>query len=61
LLCRAGSKAISGNSHQACLSFRPSSSLRQQLHSAAMRPLARLEDERNSFALWYVGFRQSPK
>jgi len=42
------------------LSIRPSSSLRQQLHSPAMRLLARLEDERKSFAFWYVSFRQSP-
>ena len=43
-----------------CLSFRPSSALRQQLHSPAMRLLSRLEDERKSGAIWYEISRQSP-
>jgi hypothetical protein len=43
-----------------CLSFRPSSVLRQQLHSSTMRLLSRLEADRKSGAIWYVLFRQSP-
>jgi hypothetical protein len=43
-----------------CLSFRPSSVLRQQLHSSTMRLLSRLEADRKSCAIWYVLFRQSP-
>ena len=43
-----------------CLSFRPSSALRQQLRSSTMRLLARLEDERKVGAIWYINFRQSP-
>jgi hypothetical protein len=44
----------------ACLSFRPSSALWQPLHSEAMRLAPRLEDKRESCAIWYVIFRQSP-
>ena len=44
-----------------CWSFRPSSALRQQLRSSTMLLLARLEDERKSYAIWYINFRQSPK
>jgi len=44
-----------------CLSFRPASASRQQLHSATMRLLSLLEAERKSGAIWYENLRQSPK
>lgn len=43
-----------------CLSFRPSSVLRQRLHSLAMRPLPRLEDERKSSAICITYFVPCP-
>ena len=49
------------NDIPACLSSGPSSALRQQLHSRAMRLLTRLEYEPESCASWYTIFRQSPK
>ena len=49
-------------SKNACahLSFRPSSTLRRQLHSATMRLLPRLEDERKSCVIARILFRQPP-
>jgi len=35
--------------------------LRQQLHSRAMRLLARLDYVRKSYPFWYMISRQSPK
>jgi hypothetical protein len=43
-----------------CLSFRPSSALRQRLHSSLMRPLSRLEYERKSDTIRYRISRQPP-
>ena len=49
------------NDIPACLFFRPSSALRQQLHSPTMRLPTRLECARNPCAIGYVIFWQSPK
>ncbi len=42
------------------LPYRPSSALRQQLHSPAMRLLSRLEDERSCSANWSTYFVRIP-
>ena len=49
------------NDRPACLSFRPSSGSRQQLHRTTMRLLSLLEDERIADPSWSIIFRQSPK
>jgi hypothetical protein len=48
------------NDIPSCLSFRPSSVLRQPFHRSTMRLMSRLDDERKSGAIWYAIFRQSP-
>jgi AcrR family transcriptional regulator len=59
--CHAPIRRFLSKNIPSCLSFRPSSVLRQQLHSSTMRLLSRLEADRKSGAIWYVLFRQSPK
>jgi hypothetical protein len=56
----AGLRRFLSNDIPSCLSFRPSSVLRQPFHRSTMRLLSRLDDERKSGAIWYVIFRQSP-
>ncbi len=44
-----------------CLSFVPSSALRERTNTMSMRPFTRLEDEPKSCAIWDIYFILDPK
>ncbi len=43
-----------------CLSFGPSSALRERTNTISMRPFTRLEDEPKSVAIWDIYFVPDP-